>query len=160
MPGSYPSFVQRYKIVDGIIDNGTTATITSDTVSLKNCQMCWIVVKIDPAAGTGCLITPQRATAVLPTGSAVLANVVPIWVNLDTSTSDTLVRVTDALNYTFAANATPKMVVFEIDPANLGGVYDCVNVLTGILPITDSVCVTFFLETRYPQATPPAAITD
>jgi len=161
MPGSYISLPERFKIVQGTIDNGTTAQIVSDVVSLKNAQMCWIIVHLDTIASSGCLVTPMRATAVAPTGGVVLANTVPIWVNANTAASDTLVReATDALNYTTAGNAFYKMLVFEIDPANLGGVYDCVYVTTGALAITESVCVEFLIETRYPQATPPAAITD
>jgi hypothetical protein len=53
------------------------------------------------------------------------------------------------------------MIVFEIDPANLGGAYDCIYVTVGALvAATEAVNVTFLLETRYAQATPPAAITD
>jgi len=151
---------ESFNIVQGTIDNGTTATITSDAVSLKNAHKAWIIVHLDTIASSACIVTPMRATAVAPVGGVVLVNVVPIWRNLDTATSDTLVRDTDALAYTTAANAAYKMIVFEIDPANLGGVYDCIYVTTGALAITESVCVEFLLETRYPQATPPAAITD
>jgi len=104
-------------------------------------------------------VVPMRATDVALTGGAVLGTAVPIWRNLSTAVSDTLVRDTDALNYTTAANAAYKMIVFQIDPALLGA-YDCVYMTIGALAITESVCVEALLETRYPQATPPAAITD
>ena len=160
MPGSTICLPERFKIVQLSIDNGTTATITTDAVSLKNAQMCWLIVHLDTIASSACIVTPMRATAVAPTGGVVLANVVPIWCNLSTATTDTLVRDTDALAYTTAANAAYKMIVFEIDPANLGGAYDCVYMTIGALAITESVCVEALIETRYPQATPPAAITD
>jgi len=160
MPGSYISLPEKFKIVSGGIDNGTTATITHDAVSLKNVQMAWIIVQLDTIASSACIVTPMRATAVAPTGGVVLANTVPIWRNLDVAASDTLVRDTDALAYTTAANAAYKQIIFQIDPANLGGSYDCLYVTTGALAITESVDVIYLLETRYPQATPPAAITD
>ena len=160
MSSSNFCFPESFKIVNGVIDNGTTALITTDAVSLKNAHKCWIIVQLDTIASSACIVTPMRATAVLPTGGVVLANVVPIWVNLDMATSDTLVRDTDALAYTTLADALYKMIVFEIDPANLGGVYDCVYMTVGALAATEALCVEFILETRYPQATPPAAITD
>ena len=159
MPGSYISLPEKFKIVSGGIDNGTTATITHDAVSLKNCQMAWIIVNLDTIASSGCIITPMRTLAVGSAGVA-LANVVPIWRNLSNLATDTLVRDTDALAYTTAGNADYKIVVFQIDPANLGGSYDCIYVTTGALAITESVDVIYLLETRYAQATPPAAITD
>ena len=153
-------FPEKYKIVQGYVGQGTTATVTTDVVSLKNAQMCWIVVNLDTTASSACLLTPMRATAVAPTGGVVLANVVPIWANVAVATDDTLVAATAAINYTTIANANYKQIIFEIDPANLGGVYDCVYMTVGALAATEALCVEFIIETRYPQATPPSAIVD
>jgi hypothetical protein len=154
------SLPEKYKIVQGYCGQGTTALVTTDAVSLKNCQRAWIVVNLDTTASSPCALTPLRATAVAPVGGVALANVVPIWVNADVATSDTLVRDTDAVNYTTNADALYKQVIFEIDPANLGGAYDCIYMTVGALAATEAMCVEFFLETRYAQATPPSAIVD
>ncbi len=160
MPGSYSSLPEKYKIVQLYVGQGTTAQVTTDTINLKNAQMCWLVVNLDTTASSACLVTPMRATDVTPTGGVVLANVVPIWVNVNVAATDTLVRATAALNYTTIADAYYKQLIFEIDPANLGSTYDCVYMTLGALAATEALCVEAIIETRYPQATPPAAITD
>jgi hypothetical protein len=160
MPGSHYSLPEKYKIVQGYVGQGTTALVTTDVVSLKNAQMCWIVVNLDTTASSACALIPYRDVSVAGAAGVVLANVVPIWLNANTAATDTLVRQTAALNYTSVANAYYKQVIFEIDPANLGGAYDCIYLTLGALAATEAMSVEFIIETRYPQATPPAAITD
>ena len=160
MPGSYSSLPENFKIVQLYVGQGTTAEVSTDCVSLKNAQNAWLVVNLDCTASSACLVTPMRATDVAKTGGAVLANVVPIWANVNTAATDTLVRATAALNYTTIANAYYKQLIFEIDPANLGTTFDCVYMTIGALAATEALCVEAIIETRYPQATPPAAITD
>jgi len=151
---------ETFKIVQGYVGQGTTALVTSDAVSLKNAVMAWIVVNLDTTASSACAVTPMRTLTVGGVG-AVLANTVPIWVNANTAATDTLVReAVDALAFTTAADASYKQVIFQIDPANLGGAYDCIYVTIGALAATEALCVEFYLQERYQQATPPAAITD
>jgi len=151
---------ERFKIVQGYVGQGTTALVTTDVVSLKNAQRAWIVVNLDTTASSACIVTPMRDISVAGAAGVVLANVVPIWANVAVATSDTLVRAADALAYTTLADANYKQIIFEIEPDNLGGVYDCIYVTVGALAATEALCVEFFIEERYPQATPPAAITD
>ena len=150
---------QQFKIVQGYVGQGTTALVTSDAVSLKNAQRAWIVVNLDTTASSACALIPYRTLAVGSAG-VVLANVVPIWVNVNVAASDTLARATAALNYSTIADAYYKQVIFEIEPDNLGGSYDCIYITAGALAATEALCIEFFIEERYPQATPPAAITD
>ena len=150
---------ESYKIVQGYVGQGTTALVSADCVSLKNAHRCWIVVNLDCTASSNPACTPMRATDVALTGGAVLGSNVEIWSNLNTAATDTLVRRTAAANYTPGASAYYKQVIFEIDPASLGD-YDCIYMTIGALAATEALCVEAFIETRYPQATPPAAITD
>lgn len=157
---------EQYKIVQGLTPViGTAGAMPSDVISLKNVQMAWILVNFHALAAALALI-PHRCTTVAKGDDVVLANVVPIWVNDDTGTTDTAVRVAaDAVNYTTTADGNPKQIIFQIDPANLGetagGVtYDCIYITTGAVPNTDYINVDFILEYRYAQATPPTAITD
>jgi hypothetical protein len=59
------------------------------------------------------------------------------------------------------AGTTDQLVIIQIDPAQLGETFDCMG-----LVVTDSteggnyMTVTYFLETRYAQATPPTAVVD
>jgi len=151
---------EQYKIVQGYVGQGTTALVTTDVVSLKHAVMAWIVVNLDTTASSACIVTPMRDVSVAGAAGVVLANVVPIWANVAVATSDTLVRAADALAYTTLANANYKQIIFQIDPANLGGAYDCIYVTVGALAATEALCVEFFIQEHYAQATPPAAITD
>ena len=156
------NFMEGYKLINGICQIGAVAAVTTDTISLKHAQKCWIVVSIHEA-GAGCVLAPYRTTAV-GTAGVVIANAVPIWVNANTDATDTLVReATDAVNYTTAADHVPKMVVFEIDPSSLATTtttYDCIYLVTGSLAATDAVSVLFVVSPRYPQATAPSMIVD
>ena len=160
MPGSFHCLPEVYKIVQGYVGQGTTAQVSADCVSLKNAQMAWIVVNLDTTASSACALVPMRATDVAKTGGAVLANAVPIWVNANVAATDTLVAATAAVNYTTVADASYKQVIFQIDPALVGGSNDCIYITLGALAATEAMSVEYWLETRYPQATPPAAITD
>jgi hypothetical protein len=153
------SLPEQFKIVQGYVGQGTTAQVTTDAVSLKNALKAWIVVNLDTTASSACLVTPMRATDVALTGGVVLATAVPIWVNTSVAATDTLVAATAAVNYTTAADASYKQLIFEIDPADIGA-FDCIYMTLGALAATEALCVEFFIETRYAQATPPAAITD
>jgi hypothetical protein len=105
----------------------------------------------------------MQAQDVAGTGAKVLANAVPIWSNLDTATSDTLIRRTDAVSYTTDAAVKNKQVIFEIDPAllDLNNGFDCVYVTTGASNAANITAGLFMLtELRYSQETPPSAIAD
>jgi len=158
------NFMEGYKLINGICQIGAVAAVTTDRISLKHAQKCWIVVSLHENAA-GCTLVPMRSVAV-GTAGVVLVNPVPIWINLDTDTTDTLVRQADAVNYSVAAGThVPKMVVFEIDPSSLAtealpNTQDCIYLVTGSLAATDAVSVLFVVSPRYPQATAPSMIVD
>lgn len=152
---------QSHKIINAIPPQvGAAGAITSDTISCKYAQTVWIIVDIADSNGDALLLTPQRDLTVAAAASVVLANNVQIWSNVNTALTDTLVLQTDALNFTTAATATNKQVVFQIDPAGLGGAYDCLNLLTGAVAATTTISANFIVTPRYPQATPPSMIVD
>ena len=158
------SLPENFKIVAATAGPVTSnGAVTCDYVSLKNVHMAWIVVTMDQAVGHATAITPKQATAVAGTGVKVLSNSVPIWANEDVAASDTLVAQTAAANYSVTNDIKVKHVVFEIDPASLdmANDFDCLGCLVAdSSQATDFVSINYFLQTRYAQATPPAAITD
>jgi hypothetical protein len=154
---------QACKIVEGMPLATDAAGRTSDYVSLKNYHKAYIVCHITQGNAATILLSPLQASAVAPTGSKVLANAVPIWSNLDTAASDTLVKQTDAVNYTTDAGVKNKYVIFEIDAAKLdvAGGFDCIAMSTGASNVANLTEMTFYLmPARYNEATLPAAITD
>ena len=159
MPVTVP---ESFKIVDGTQGPVTTnGGIECDYVSLKNAHRVTVIVNMTQAVGHATSITLEKATAVDGTGSVAITTAVPIWLNGDVAASDTLVRQTDAVSQAVAADIAKKMVVFQVDPVTLGDGFDClVAKLSDSSQGTNFAQVTYLLETRYGQATPPAAITD
>jgi hypothetical protein len=156
------SFPENCKIVEAIPPQvGAAATVTSDYISLKNAHKAWIVLHYN-TAGNAETFQPLKATAVAPTGSVNITNVVKIWSNLDTATSDTLVERTAATSYACDNGATKKIIIFEIDPADLGETYDCIAVVTTAIAAGDYISGIFVIQPRYASAVAeqPSVITD
>ncbi|MER8615978.1 hypothetical protein NKG99_03855 [Mesorhizobium sp. M1409] len=151
------------KLIEGIAPAADAAGRSSDIVSLKNAGKAYILVHITQGNAATIALTPMQAQDVAGTGAKVLANSVPIWSNLDTSLTDTLVRRTDAVNYTTDAAVKNKQVVFEIDPALLDTAngFDCIYFTTGASNAANITQAEFLLaDLRFPQTTPPSAIID
>lgn len=156
------SFPENFKIVDGLQPAADAAGRTGRYVNLKNCTMAFILVTLDQGNAATVALTPYQATNVAAASEKVLANPVPIWANQDTATLDALVRQTDAVNFTTSAAVKRKLVLFQIDPAQLDveGGFDSLTIKTGASNAANITQCTYFLRTRYSQATPPSVITD
>lgn len=155
---------QVIKITEALPPAADAAGRTAaSAVSLKNYGKCYIKCHITQGNAATVLLTPMQATAVAKTGGKVLANAVPIWANLDTAATDTLVRQADAVNYTTDAGVKNKHVIFEIDPAllDVAGGFDCIYVTTGASNAANITEIEYLLtDPRYAQATLPSAIVD
>jgi hypothetical protein len=136
--------------------------VTSDYICLKNVHRAWIVFNFYNAQTHATVCSLMKATAVAPTGATAVTSTHPIWSNEDTAAGDTLTKQTDAASLTITGATTKGIEVwFQIDPEKLGATYDCIAAKTSASSQATNFCqVTAILETRYPQATPPTAITD
>lgn len=132
----------------------TNGGVTADYISVKNAEYVWIVVHLAQTVGHATAVSPYRATAVAPTGAAVLANVVPIWYGNVTTSTNALTAQTAAVNYTMGAGVTGDVyIVFGIDPANLGGSYDVLGlVIADSSQATNFAEVTYWIKPRHAQA--------
>ena len=127
-----------------------TAGTTSDYVSLKNVQMCWVVCHFANATAATDATTIEMATDVAGTGSTPITSVVPIWYGVVTAASTQLTRQTDAVSYTTADVTGNKIMIFQIDPASLGTSYDCICVkVANSGHATNYVSVMFWMLPRY-----------
>lgn len=154
---------EKFKLVDATAGPVTTnGGVTGDYISAKNAQMVTLVLQFTQAQGHATVITLKEATAVDGTGVQTMANTSQIWINADTAASDTLSRVaTDAYSYTLASTQKKMMLVFQINPAALSAGFDCIGfTVSDSSQATNFVCGEYLIEDRYPQATPPASITD
>jgi hypothetical protein len=155
------SMPQDMKIVSGTTPVTTNGAKVGDYISLKNCHRVFVVFKLTQAVGHATICGINRATAVAPTGATAMTETVPIWLNEDTATSDTLVRQTDAATQAVAADVLNKMVVMQIDPEALAATFDCIAGTTDNSgQATNFVDITYYAVPRYAQATPPTMITD
>ena len=142
---------------------GRTSTVYP---SLKNCKRAWIVAHIEQGNAATIALTPVQASAVAGTGTKVLTNAVPIWANQDCVASDTLVRQTDAANFTTSAAVKEKQVIFQIDPAacmdidNATTPFDCIGLTTGASNAANITEATLWCEMKYASATPPSCVTN
>lgn len=155
------NLVQDFPPIQGQAPKVTTAIVTGDYVSLKNCHRAWVIFSLTQGTGHATQCSLMRATAVAPTNATAVTESVRIWENEDVAANDTLVRQTDAANVTVTADVKNKMVVMEIDPEVLAAGYDCIAGKTSASGAADNfVSMVYVLFPRYAQATPPTAITD
>jgi len=153
---------EEAKIVNLLAPAADAAGRTSAYVSLKNAHKAYIVLHINQGNAATILLSLMQAQAVAGTGSKA-GPTSRIWADLDTATSDALVRQTDAATYTTDAGVKIKVVVIEVDPAALDSAngFDCVGVSTGASNVANiTAAVAYLTPMRYPAATPPTAVAD
>ena len=159
------TFPEYYKVVSCYPRVTTGATIyplASQYVDTKYAQMVWINIHASQADATVLAFTIEQATSFAGAGSTPITVAVPIWSNLDTSiagSQDLLVRRTAAVSYSTDAAVKNKHVLFQLDPAtlNTAGGFRYIVLKCGAGAATSYVAAEFILDTRFKQATPPAA---
>src|SRR3990167_680897 len=143
---------ERFKIVTATKITTTNATVTFDNVSMKNAIAVWLVADYNQAASHATIITPKLG-AVVATCTTAITFSAEWWLNSDTDTT-----------FTLATGTTPQLVVARFDPAQCiaqNSTFDCIGgTIATSSQATNYVSAKWFLEMKYAQATPPAAITD
>jgi hypothetical protein len=155
---------EHYKIVAATAGSVTTnGGVTFDTVSLKNVHKAYIVAMFLQAVSHATTIQPVVGTGVASCATSITFSA-KWWKNADISASDTLVAQTAATSMACTAGATNQLLVVEIDPALVTTQSNTYTALGATIATSsqgsDYVTAWYLLEERYPQATPPAAITD
>lgn len=154
---------ENCKIVQAAAVIGAGAGATSIPISMKTvADKLYVVCDCMTAGGAAMALVPQTDTVVAFGGPAVLTTAVRIWANEATATNDTLVEQTAAVNFTTAATAADKQVIFEIDPAELAAGEDCFRISVTNVPAGDAVVINYIFVPRYAgrPATSPTAVTD
>lgn len=150
------------KIVEAIAPQAGGA-ITGHYVSLRDAEVCYVIVHLDQANAAPVDITIEQASDVAGTGSKPLTYAVPIWANEDSAASDALNRKTDAVSFNTSAAVKHKLVIFQIDPAHLdvNNDFDCITVKTAASDPTNLTAAQYILaDLRYGGATSPSDIVD
>jgi len=164
---------QNTKIVNGFtaLGIGTAAAVYGEYINLKMAEMAWVVINYRQGDGTQVTWGISKATAIAGTNNLACTTLFPIWSNLACATNDRLVARTRAATYQLDVGQATKMIIFQVDPAELGvlaadGVtpFYCVRAYpsTANIPVTSAWACTWYLQTKYPSAavTAPSVVID
>lgn len=143
--------IDKFKFVDAI-EPQVGASITGKYISMKHVLKAFIVVQVAQATADTVAITIEQSTAVAGTGHTAITKTVPIWSNLDTAASDTLVSRTAAVDYATDAGIKNKIVVFVVDSSKLDSGYDVLNVVMGASDASNIYSAAYVLQLRYSGA--------
>lgn len=160
---NFRTLPENFKLVGIATPQAANGFSASDYISCKNAHKVWFVIHHYSGGGdTDLVVSLKEATDVAAGTSAAVTATVPIWADSDHgTTSDGLVRQTDAANFTIDTGAgTDYLVVIEWDPALHTSGYDCIAVVATGGNANNIVAVLAVMETRYPADQPPTAITD
>jgi hypothetical protein len=156
------SLPQNFKIVQLLKPQTTNGSLTTQVFSLKTGHKAWAVFDFTQAVGHATTPTLLQATNIAA-GTNKAGPSVPIWSNLATATTDTLVARTAAASYALTTATGGMQVVFEIDPIQMdvANGYDCAYfTIATSSQATNFVSASLYLLARFQQATPPSAILD
>lgn len=165
-----PSFrlPEEAKIVEGLNPATDAAGRIGYYITTKNAGKVFIVCHLTQGNAATVQFSVNQATSGAGTttgaGAKALSNPVPIWYNLDTSLSDTLVLQAAAVNFTPDAFLKNKLVVFEIQPEvalDLVGGFKDIAIQTGPSNagnITEALY--YVMDERYSGSNPPTAFVD
>ena len=161
-------FPENCKIVEAIIGQvGAAGAVAGDYISLKFAHRAWAVISYNQNDANAITWRIDRDSTVAGGLTVVSAQLHKIWSNLDCATSDLLVERTPAINYASGAGVTDKMIIFEIDPTDLGDLagvpYDCIRVAsTTVIAAAQWASAIYVVQPRYQSAVinQPAIIID
>ena len=152
---------ETHKIVTGTPIATTNGGITCDYVSLKNCHKVTIIANLLQAASHATVLGINEAKNVAALDAQAVTATMPVFKNANVATNDTLVKGTDAATIAATAGTNNQMLVMVFDPSKLSAGFDCIAAtLDDSTEATNFASVTYLLETRYPQQTPPSAVVD
>lgn len=102
--------------VVGLAPTTTNGGADSDYTRMDRDVRMSAVVILKQAEADATSIVVYEADDADGTNAQVLQTEVPIWYDLDVSSSSVLTRADDAKNYTVSAAAKDMLVVFQLDP--------------------------------------------
>ncbi len=151
---------ETYKIVQ-VAPIAAATTVAYDTINCKNAHKVWFIINHNGANNTDLTLSLVEATAVGGSTTAVTATF-PIWVDKDAgTTSDTLVKQTDAASYKIEPDqGGNELIVIEWDPVKFSDGYDSILLADTGGHASNNVNAIAIIATRFPQATPPSVIID
>lgn len=157
------SLAQEQAFIEALTPAADAAGRVGRYITLKNCAKAYVAVHINQGFATPPLISVLQATSVAGAGSKPIANVLPVFSNLDTTASDAVLRRADAVNYTPDAALKGKIVIIEVNPAllDINNGFDCIAVSTGASNVANITAAQYILTgLRAEPAAYASSITD
>lgn len=152
---------QNLKIVK--LYHGAANAVACDIISVKNAVgPIWFVTFHYSGGGDTDLVLSLVEGVSVSSCATAITTTFPIWSDTDAGTSsDTLVRQTDAYNYTIDTGAgTDYLVVFQWDPAKQTEGYDCISIADSGGNASNTCTILAMFESRYASDSLPSAIID
>ena len=154
---------EHFKIVSATAGCRTTnGGVTMDNVKLRDAVAVWLVAHFRQAVSHATTIQPVVGATDAACSTSITFSA-DWWKNADVSSTDTLVAQTAATSMACTAGATDQLLVIQIDPSDVvaqSSTYDWVGAtIASSGQATDFVSAVWYIQTRYPQATPAVAIT-
>lgn len=157
-------FPEKFKVVK--LFHGAANAVACDYISCKDVvgNVTFLIYHDDAGNDTDLVVSLIEATDVAAGTNAAVSATFPLYVDVDCgTTSDIVVKQTDAANYTINTGTTPGndfMVMIEWDPAKHTAGYDCISVADSGGHASNTVTVLAVFEPRHQGASLAAAITD
>ena len=153
---------EHFKIVNATAACVTTnGGVTFDVINLENAHKVWIVASFTQAVAHATTIQPVVGISFASCATSITFSA-RWWKNVDISLTDTLVAQTAGTSMACAATAKNQLLVIEIDPADVVAQSKTYSHLGATIATsgqaTDFVSAVYYIQERYPQATPPTAI--
>jgi len=152
---------QNYKIVTATPPITTNAANTFDVIDLKNALRVYIVAQFHQHVAHATVLQPVVGISIASCATAITFSA-HWWKNADVATTDTLVAQTAGTSMACDAAATDHLMVIEIDPSDVVAqlsTYHCLGITQATSAQANNyVSIVYYIQERYPQATPPAAI--
>ena len=146
--------------VVGLAPAADAAGRSGQSVSLKGANKAWIVYNIDQGNAATIALAPNQCTNVAGAGAKAIP-AVQIYTNEDAATSGVMTKqATRAASFTTSAATKKKIVIFEIDVAELdtANSFDCIQPVTGASNALNITSAMVYLEGRYqPDTLDPLA---
>lgn len=157
------NFATSTKLVKGLPAAADAAGRTSRGVTLKNATYATVIATISQGNAATVLLSVLQAQNVAGLNAKPIANPAPIWANLDTDASDTMVRQPDGVTFATDAAVKNKQVIIHVDPAyfDVANGFDCLQVSTGPSNAANITSIDILLDGHRYQSEPlPTAIVD
>lgn len=157
-------FPEKFKVVK--LYHGAANAVACDYICCKNVvgNVTFLIYHDDGGNDTDLTVGLIEATDVAAGTNAAVTATFPIYVDADCgTTSDTLVRQTDAAEYVINTGTVPGndfLVAIEWDPAKHTAGYDCISVSDSGGNAGNTVTVLAVFESGYQGASLPSAIID